>query len=253
MRRQAPYKVEWERALLRDGCLPLPAIAVGMAMASYANPDGTRSRVGQARLARDLGTSDRTVRKWQKVLASAGWLKLREPEESGHHFLIPDRSERSGDESGEGRNVRADDRTDPSAATGTSAPLNRNERSAYQHKTNSSTNTKTKPTDHSTAEKGGSPMTDDEWMDLVSEVEQEQGDIAKTGNTSSSSSFAGESTPPATRYQGKTARYAENAMKREAREEGYDHVTGEYGLDPITGEFQSSGRTGRARYTRRSA
>jgi hypothetical protein len=53
-------------------------------------------------------------------------------------------------------------------------------------------------------------------------------------------------------YTGREARYAENALKLDARTEGYDPQTGEYGLDPVTGEFESSGRAQRSRYSRRS-
>jgi hypothetical protein len=71
----APFKVQWEKALLRDQAgLRLPAIAVAMAAASYASPDGSNVKPKQETLAEGLGVDRDTVGKWVRVIERAGWL-----------------------------------------------------------------------------------------------------------------------------------------------------------------------------------
>lgn len=73
-KRPAPFKVLWERALMRRSKLPLPCIAVLAALASYANADGGSIHPSQARLADDLGVTVRTVGKWIRHGLDTGWI-----------------------------------------------------------------------------------------------------------------------------------------------------------------------------------
>ncbi|MEV6304991.1 helix-turn-helix domain-containing protein [Actinoplanes sp. NPDC051861] len=73
-KRPAPFKVQWERALMRRSKLPLPGIAVLAALASYANADGGSIHPSQARLADDLGVTVRTVGKWVRKGLETGWI-----------------------------------------------------------------------------------------------------------------------------------------------------------------------------------
>lgn len=73
-KRPAPFKVQWEKALARQSKLKLPAIAVLMALATYANADGGDIFPTHQRLADDLGTADRTVRKWIALGLQEGWI-----------------------------------------------------------------------------------------------------------------------------------------------------------------------------------
>lgn len=72
--RPVPFKVEWERALMRQSKLPLPCIAVLATMATYANADGGSIHPSQARLAGDLGVATRTVRGWIQRGVATGWI-----------------------------------------------------------------------------------------------------------------------------------------------------------------------------------
>jgi len=73
-KRPAPFKVQWERALMRRSKLPLPCIAVLAALASYANADGGSIHPSQARLADDLGLTVRTVGRWIRFGLETGWI-----------------------------------------------------------------------------------------------------------------------------------------------------------------------------------
>ncbi|SCF45001.1 helix-turn-helix domain-containing protein [Micromonospora mirobrigensis] len=168
----APHKVVWEKAVLRGSGLPLPAIGVVMALASYGDADGSNVRPTQERLADDLGCNVRTVRKWLDLAEESGWIKKTREGRSGlaslYLLTIPNRNERAGSSEGAGeprRSVRSGSstagreisRNDRSGSTGLDLPTgtiaqanrnersgcNRNERSPYQHITNSTTNTST--------------------------------------------------------------------------------------------------------------
>lgn len=142
MGKPAPHKVLWEKAVLRGSGLPLPAIGVVMALASYGDADGSNVRPTQERLADDLGCNVRTVRKWLDVAEGAGWIEKTREGRSGLASLyllkIPSRNDRSGS-------------TSPSPPAGTNTQpnrnarsgCNRNARSTYQHITNPTTNTST--------------------------------------------------------------------------------------------------------------
>ncbi|MGE6955099.1 helix-turn-helix domain-containing protein [Staphylococcus capitis] len=73
-KRPVPFKVQWERALMRRSKLPLPCIAVLAALATYANADGGSIHPSQARLADDLGVGVRTVGRWIREGLKTGWL-----------------------------------------------------------------------------------------------------------------------------------------------------------------------------------
>jgi hypothetical protein len=74
-KRPAPFKVQWERALMRRSKLPLPCIAVLAALASYANADGGSIHPSQARLADDLGVTVRTIGRWISEGLKTGWIR----------------------------------------------------------------------------------------------------------------------------------------------------------------------------------
>jgi hypothetical protein len=87
-----PYKVLWERALLRESKIELQAIAVGMAIASYGDGDGTKCRPSQAKLGKDLGVSERTIRKWVGRLETSEWVAVdlgRNGRASVYTLLVP--------------------------------------------------------------------------------------------------------------------------------------------------------------------
>lgn len=73
-KRPAPFKVQWEQALMRRSKLPLPGIAVLAALATYANADGGSIHPSHARLADDLGVTARTVGKWIREGLHTGWI-----------------------------------------------------------------------------------------------------------------------------------------------------------------------------------
>ena len=73
-KRPAPFKVQWEQALMRRSKLPLPGIAVLAALATYANADGGSIHPSHARLADDLGVTARTVGKWIREGLNTGWI-----------------------------------------------------------------------------------------------------------------------------------------------------------------------------------
>ncbi|MFC9181390.1 hypothetical protein ACFTZJ_11940 [Streptomyces globisporus] len=71
----APFKVLWERALLRYSGAPLPARAVASLYATYASADGSDIRPGRDILVEVVeGLSLSVLKKWTKYLAEAGWL-----------------------------------------------------------------------------------------------------------------------------------------------------------------------------------
>ncbi len=51
-------------------------VAVAHTLAGYANKDGSRAHPGQGRLARDLCSSERTIRRSLAWLSAAGWLTV---------------------------------------------------------------------------------------------------------------------------------------------------------------------------------
>jgi len=60
-------RFEWERAVLRIA-MPTTTKLVGLALATYGNRDGSNAHPGEARLARELGLSQRAVRKHLALL-----------------------------------------------------------------------------------------------------------------------------------------------------------------------------------------
>ena len=63
----------WERALLQSGLPPMTRL-VGLALATYANRDGTNARPGEDRLASACGLSPRRVREHMGALRDAGYV-----------------------------------------------------------------------------------------------------------------------------------------------------------------------------------
>ncbi len=107
-KRPAPFKVQWERALMRRSKLSLPCIAVLAALASYANADGGSIHPSQARLADDLGVTVRTIGRWIREGLETGWIReirrgigygeISRP--SVYVLTIPDTIEQSHESSG---------------------------------------------------------------------------------------------------------------------------------------------------------
>ncbi|WP_158897278.1 helix-turn-helix domain-containing protein [Streptomyces hygroscopicus] len=91
----APFKVQWERHVLRVAKLKNPTHAlVGMAYIGYANPDGSNPRPpAMKRIAADLGLSERTVERAFEGLEAAGLIvRLTRgiPGKASHwRFVIP--------------------------------------------------------------------------------------------------------------------------------------------------------------------
>jgi hypothetical protein len=133
----APYKVQWEKSLLRESKLALPAIAVLMAYASYGSKHGTSIRPKQETVAEDLGTSSRTVRKWLDLARDSGWI-VRTHESTGkgdvdHYRLsIPETT---------GTFVPVIEEATEEQTTGTNAHDHRNDRAAPPERTRTTTGT----------------------------------------------------------------------------------------------------------------
>lgn len=73
-----PLRWEWERAV-RSARLGLRDTAVALALATWANADGTSIRPGDALVAEGLGVSTRTVERARAVLVERGLLRLVQP------------------------------------------------------------------------------------------------------------------------------------------------------------------------------
>jgi DNA-binding transcriptional ArsR family regulator len=194
-KQSAPFKVQWEKSLLRRSKLHLSALGVGVLLASYGNEDGTSIHPSQETLAEDLGVSARTVGKWLGALKDSGWIieefrgipgaasryRLAVPESVD---LSEDRRVRSGvsrkqdrkDLSGVGR-ARREHRNDRAGRperscvkTGTIVQEDRNDPSAYQHKDQSTTNplpTQGAPTD-------GGALAYDPWVEAEASTAAEE-------------------------------------------------------------------------------
>jgi len=78
-----PFVVDWRRSF-RDGRLPASTMAVGYALAEYANGDGTRAYPGEKNLSRCVSLSERVVRRHLKALLTAGWVTQESPGFPGH-------------------------------------------------------------------------------------------------------------------------------------------------------------------------
>ena len=65
----------WERALLAMADLQPTTKLVGLALATYANGDGTKAHPGQERLATDCGISSRSIRTHLTTLRERGWIE----------------------------------------------------------------------------------------------------------------------------------------------------------------------------------
>jgi DNA-binding IscR family transcriptional regulator len=91
----APFKVKWERHILRVAKLKNTTHAlVGLAYIGYANPDGTNRRPPAMKtIAEDLGLSERTVERAFEALESAGLIERLTrgvPGRASHwRFVIP--------------------------------------------------------------------------------------------------------------------------------------------------------------------
>jgi Helix-turn-helix domain len=85
----------WERALL-DSWLPPMTRLTGLALATFANRDGSNARPGEARLAQATGLSTRRVRDHMTELRGYGWIVRvsrggsRTKTTDGYQLTIPD-------------------------------------------------------------------------------------------------------------------------------------------------------------------
>jgi DNA-binding transcriptional MocR family regulator len=172
----APFKVQWERHVLRVAKLKNPTHAlVGMAYIGYANPDGSNPRPpAMKRIAADLGLSERTVERAFEGLEAAGLIvRLTRgiPGKASHwRFVIPEEdptavtgvveAEKQEDptaptetpDSGDGK-TRQPCQEDPTAVTAY--------QDKYQHTTNTTTNTGAALT--------GRANVDDVWAQIEAE------------------------------------------------------------------------------------
>ncbi|MDQ1044313.1 helix-turn-helix domain-containing protein [Streptomyces sp. V4I2] len=174
----APYKVQYERHILRVAKLKNPTHAlVALAFIGYANPDGTNQRPpSMETIAGDLGLSVRTVQRACEALEEAGLferLSRGTPGKSSHwRFVVPseDRTAVSGV-------VEVEEQKDRTPLTGTPDSLDENTGqpcqedrtalSAYQdkdqHTTNTTTNTEAAPF-------RGRARVDDVWAQVEAEA-----------------------------------------------------------------------------------
>ncbi|CAL9382239.1 helix-turn-helix domain-containing protein [Streptomyces sp. enrichment culture] len=157
----APFKVQWERHVLRVAKLKNPTHAlVGMAYIGYANPDGSNLRPpAMKRIAADLGLSERTVERAFEGLEAAGLivrLSRGIPSKASHwRFVIPAEDPTTLTEtpdSGDRKN-RQPCQEDPTAVTAY--------QDKYQHTTNTTTNTEAALT--------GRINVDDVWAQVEAE------------------------------------------------------------------------------------
>ncbi|MET7312624.1 helix-turn-helix domain-containing protein [Streptomyces sp. NPDC005571] len=165
----APYKVQYERHILRVAKLRNPTHAlVALAFIGYANPDGTNRRPpSMETIASDLGLSVRTVQRACEALEEAGLferLSRGTPGKSSHwRFVVPseDRTAVSGVvevEEQEDRTPPTGTPDNPDEKTGQPRQEDRTAVSAYQDKDQHTSNTVTKA-----APSGGRTEPDDVW------------------------------------------------------------------------------------------
>lgn len=70
-----PLLYRWQQAI-RDSELGSSTKLVALVMSTYMSAQGTKAFPGQARLARDTGLSDRSVRRRLRELVEDGWLEV---------------------------------------------------------------------------------------------------------------------------------------------------------------------------------
>lgn len=72
----APGVFEWQRHLLASRDLDFKARAVGLALSTYGNADGSSIFPSQRRIARDLNVNRDTAGRAMRSLEAGGWLKV---------------------------------------------------------------------------------------------------------------------------------------------------------------------------------
>lgn len=68
-------RLDWERAFRNSGVGLGPGIA-GLALVTYANPDGTNIYPSQRTLAEGLGVDRKSFGRWVEELTEKGWVEV---------------------------------------------------------------------------------------------------------------------------------------------------------------------------------
>ncbi|MEU1318488.1 helix-turn-helix domain-containing protein [Streptomyces tibetensis] len=181
LKKGAPYKVQYERHVLRVAKLKNSTHAlVALAFIGYANPDGTNRRPpSMETISGDLGLSVRTVQRACEALEEAGLferLSRGTPGKSSHwRFVVPseDRPAVSGVVEVEGQEDQTSLTRTPDSTDERTGQLCRGDRTALtayqdkdQHTTNTGTNTEAALT--------GRAKVDDVWAQVEAEQYERQ-------------------------------------------------------------------------------